>query len=494
MGGKNGWYLIPLLGTGLCLIYLAAATTGVVYSDYIRLINSYLPDVWNPNKFFVADVLVRIPVNYLGRMVNTTFFGYSATFDMVLGVLSLGASGMVLTVYCQKKKIGFFWYLLLMFLLFSLNKWEMLTNGTGWCHFLAFWGFYYHYLVLDRVWEKRGRERAGELSLEEKKKDNRDRRLLMLLPWVLTLGAAGPYCGAYSAVLLLAYGIGFLLDWKDEKKADWRYGIYALHVFVPLLLYLISNSFTVQEYAGATGRSVGEVLSDNAALFPKFLIKGFSSMVLGEEAMMTYLARLNRGMALGYLAGCLVLSGYLLALGMQVYYRIYQKTILPLMFILWGGMNHLLVLAARWIFENSDYGMSSRYALQYQVGVLGMLLTFALAGKWEKDRNRKKEAKESKKRQGIRVCWLAALGLSGILLCGNLCTTWREIKTAPYRKEYAMEVEKMALHYQDVPDDELESRFQYRHGPEKIRRALGILEEQGWNVYRKKSQKENDKE
>lgn len=494
---KNGWYWIPLLGTGLCLIYLAAATTGVVYSDYIRLINSYLPDVWNPEKFFVVDVLVRIPVNYLGRIMNTAFFGYSATFDMVLGVFSLGASGMVLAAYCRRKDIGWFWYLLLMFLLFSLNKWEMLTNGTGWCHFLAFWGFYYHYLVLDRVWENRRRERAGELSAQEKTRDKNDRRRLMVLPWVLTLGAAGPYCGAYSAVLLLTYGAGFFLDWKEEKKADWRYGIYAAHVLVPLLLYLISNSFTVQEYAGTTGRGIGEVLSDNAVLFPKFLVKGFSSMVLGEEAMMTYLAKLNRGMALGYLAGCLVLAGYLLALGMQVYYRIYRTSVLPLMFILWGGMNHFLVLAARWIFENSDYGMSSRYALQYQVGVLGMLLTFALAGKWEKDRkkgqaNEKLETQGRRRRQGIRICWLAALGISGVLFLGNLCTTWREVKTAPYRKAYAREVEKMALHYQDVPDDELESRFQYRHGPERIRRALGILEEQGWNVYRNSSAREND--
>lgn len=475
---KYGWYLIPLAGTVLCMIYIAAATTDVVYSDYIRLINSYLPDVWNPKKFLVADVLVRIPVNYLGRIVNTAFFGYSATFDMVLGVLSLGASGMVLAAYCRKKDIGIFWYLLLMFLLFSLNKWEMLTNGTGWCHFLAFWGFYYHYFVLDRVWERRKRERAGALSHEEKKEDRRDRRRLCLLPWILTLGAAGPYCGAYSAVLLLTYGTAFLLERKEEGRADWRYGIYAVHVFLPLVLYMISNSFTVQEYAGTTGRSVGEVLGDNAALFPKFFIKGFSSMVLGEEAMMTYLARLNRGMALGYLAGILVMAGYLLALWMQVRYGIYQTSLLPLMFMFWGGMNHLLVLAARWIFENSDYGMSSRYALQYQVGILGMLLTFALAGKRDKDRKR-----EGKPRK-LRLGWLAALCISGVLFGGNLCTTWREIKTAPYRKAYAKEVEKMALDYRNVPDDELESRFQYRHGPEKIRNALGILEEQGWNVYR----------
>ena len=180
------------------------------------------------------------------------------------------------------------------------------------------------------------------------------------------------------------------------------------------------------------------------------------------------------GMALGYLIGFLVLAGYFLALWMQIRYSVYQKTVLPLMFILWGGLNHLLVLSARWIFEKSSYGMSSRYALQYQVGIFGILLTFAIVKKW----------RFAEKKAAQRACWLAALGISGILFAGNCCTTWREIKTAPCRKEYAREVENMALHYRDVPDDKLEARFQYHHGPEKIRRALGILEEQGWNVFR----------
>ena len=42
---------------------------------------------------------------------------------------------------------------------------------------------------------------------------------------------------------------------------------------------------------------------------------------------------------------------------------------------------------------------------------------------------------------------------------------------------------EIALHYQDAPDDELERRMQYHHGPEKIRSALSILEEQKWNIF-----------
>ncbi len=47
-----------------------------------------------------------------------------------------------------------------------------------------------------------------------------------------------------------------------------------------------------------------------------------------------------------------------------------------------GGMNHLMVLVSRYIFmPNDKYGMSSRYALQYQIGIIGIFLTFALAAK-----------------------------------------------------------------------------------------------------------------
>ena len=68
---------LPVLGVLFYLYYLHIATIDMIYSDYIRLINSYLPDVWNPEKFFVADLLTRIPMNYLVRGINVTFFDYT---------------------------------------------------------------------------------------------------------------------------------------------------------------------------------------------------------------------------------------------------------------------------------------------------------------------------------------------------------------------------------------------------------------------------------
>ena len=84
------YVLFPIAGILFCLWYVCSATSDVVYSDYIRLINSYLPDVWNPDKFFVADIFTRIPINFLSRGINVTWFGFSVRFDQILGILGLG--------------------------------------------------------------------------------------------------------------------------------------------------------------------------------------------------------------------------------------------------------------------------------------------------------------------------------------------------------------------------------------------------------------------
>ena len=90
---KCVYWGLPVIGVLFYLLYLHRSAIDMVYSDYIRLINSYLPDVWNPEKFFVPDLLTRIPVNYFERGINVSLFGYSVTFDRVMGVLSFGLIG-----------------------------------------------------------------------------------------------------------------------------------------------------------------------------------------------------------------------------------------------------------------------------------------------------------------------------------------------------------------------------------------------------------------
>lgn len=470
---KYFYYGLPVLATVLLLWYIKAATCNIVYTDYIRLVNSYLPDVLNPAKFFVPDVLTRIPVHYLGRIINCWLFDYSTTFDMVLGVLGLGLSGLVLADYCRKQKLGAGWYLFLVLILFGLNKWEMLNNGTGWGHFLAFAGFYYHYVVFDRVIG--GREKPH------------DRIWLLVLPAVITLGVAGPYCAVYSAVMILFYGGAAWVQMRKQKRdpkrqkslselhqvaGEVRYWIFGcISVMVPFLLYLWSNSYAVEDHAGAVDITLGEALVSATGFFPRFLLKSLASMVVGGESLKLWAREGKIVDSQMYLLGAVVAAGYLLALYLNWRYRLYQKTILPLMLLVAGMGNHGIVLISRFIFLDESYGMSSRYALQYQVGLLGIVLTIGLL--W--------------RRIGSKVCRAAAGAFCIILLAGHGYTNYRECRMAPHREDYVERIAELALRFEEVSDDELRGNFEYRPSrPDsgaKIRQALTILKDNGWNVF-----------
>lgn len=455
---KMIYYGLPLLGTLFCLIYIRAATCDIVYTDYIRLVNTYLPDVWNPEKFFVPDVLTRIPIHYLGRIVNVMLFGYSTTFDMALGAVGLGLSGLVLGMYCRKQNVGMAWYLLLLFLLFGLDKWEMLTNGTGWGHFMAFAGFYYHYLVFDRVWHG-----------PEKK---HDRIRLMVLPFVITLGMAGPYCAVYSAVMLLAYAAAWLMERTGRRKI-WFAG--AVCVVVPLLLYLWSNSYAVEDHAGAVDVGLLDLAAAAPDFFPRFLLKALASMVVGGETLQQWIADgvITDGMA--YLLGAFLAAAYLLALVLNWKYRLYERTLMPLMLLFAGMGNHAIVLISRYIFVKENYGMSSRYALQYQAGLLGIVLTFALL--WRQ---------LGRLRAAVSVR-LAAGAVCLVLFAGHGYTDYVEWKKAPYREAYGRNIEAVAVQFEQVSDEVLRETFDYRKSrPDsgaKVRSALRILKDHGWNVF-----------
>ncbi len=536
---KYFYFILPVLGVLFYLLYLHTAAIDMVYSDYIRLINSYLPDIWDPKKFFVPDLLTRIPVNYLERAINVTFFGYSVTFDRVLSVLCFGVSACIIAGYSYQKQISFGWYAVIMAVMFSLNKWEMLYNGTGWAHFLAFACFYYNYRLLDKVYGNEYGARAGAMTgagstadaerrtgagsgTDTKRRTGagvRSRVLLFILPPIITLGVAGPYCAIYTVTLVLAYLFlflnadkhspassarstkrrvrgGCLCQWElkaptDRSRSDcvheqvakrianvrftkrvWNRCGLILALFdavIPFLIYLWSNSQAVYEYSGAAGGSLAQNLLKEPVFFIKFLLKSFASMVFGVELIDRHLTGIP-GKA-WCLLGLLVILAYFMALWLNFSSGLAERTILPLMLLAGGGMNHLMVLVSRWIFMPNDcYGMSSRYALQYQIGIIGILLTFALVWKEETHKKTRRRA--------------AMVLTASVLLAGNLLTTAEEFSFGRHRKSHNLEVKQILMNFEQESEETLKAALEYRKPG--TREALTILKENGWNIFREK--------
>ena len=193
-----------------------------------------------------------------------------------------------------------------------------------------------------------------------------------------------------------------------------------------------------------------------------------------------------------YLVGAGVLGSYFLALWMNFHYGIYKKTLVPLMFLAGGGMNHLVVMVSRWIFMKDTYGMSSRYALQFQVGILGIFLTFAFVWKMQNARKQNKEESETKRgraqTQTGKNTWLditvkmLTLAIAAGILAGNMMTTKAELSKAPYRKIYNLEVKEILLDFENQDDDVLKQKLEYSKPGKK--EALRILRDNGLNIFK----------
>ena len=473
MGRKMVTRLLPLFGFLFLTAYVRSASADIVYSDYIRLVNTYLENVWSFRPYMHGDILTRIPANYPERILNVVLFRYSTMFDMMLGAFFLALSAWVAGRYCERKQLPVILTALVLGFIFSLNKWEMLTNGSGWIHFAAFALFWYHYLVWDRYLAGEGKRG--------------DRLRLLLLPWITILFFSGPYCGVYAVTMLIAdlflLAAGHLRQEnvsREERREDIRAAVIRMAcTFLPLCLYLLSRAHSVEERAGATTESIGQVISARSLLLPVMFVRSFSSMVLGAEAAEHW----GIGKSASILLGLLVIGCYAYAFLLNFRRRIYEKTTFPLLLLTSGFLNHMLVTASRWIFLNDAYGMSSRYALQYQAGIAGILLTLAVSQREDLcgtgvpvSGDAGKEAEKRKREKK------AAVLITAVFLAGSLLTTGREIHMAPYREEHFIAMRDTALHFESRTDEELKDVLQY-HDPVRTRKALGLLRERGLNVF-----------
>lgn len=492
--GKEGKLPIALLLLSFLmalaiLFYVLLSTTDVLYSDYIRLVNSYLGKPFQLGDLLQKDILTRIPLTYFFREINRHSFGYTLIFDRALGVLGLFLASKPLLLFMRKKQLSFLQQLLFLLLFYSLNKWEMLLNGSGYIHFLAFSAFYDYFYALDQAFSKK-----SSLFV-----------LSIYPPFILLV--AGPYC---LAVFLSCFALFFFL--ALGKKLWDRKGTILLLISngLCLFLYLLSNHYAVYEYAGAESISLREVLQNHLLFVVKFIFYGFSSMLVSGENLEKLL---RDGVIQGkgvVLLGAFVLFFYVLMILLYIW-RFFASTrngggkvfskkndgapslnqgqkeavnpieknpiaaensgetfyfgLLPGLLLLHGLASHALVFLTRYMFLKESYAFQSRYALQYQSALLGAFLLLFL---W-KNENRASLGQKARTAQGrLAVC----LMISGIFLLGTLWTDSSEWGKSMYRREH---YERMWSYSHDLSaysDEELEDVFEYRHGGERIRKAI----------------------
>lgn len=459
------YLILPILGILFTILYIGSASVDVVYSDYIRIINEYLSDVTNISRLLVPDVLTRIPMTYLARLVNVLSFDYSVTFDRALCVLGLGIMAMISAGYLYRHEISLVWQAAFYIVLFSLNKWEILLNGTSWPHLISFGLFFASYWCLDLVWN-------GE-------SESREELMLCSFPIIMLL-FAGEYIVSYACTMILICALGILLGGANSMAGKREHAIFKRVIIssaFALFLYILSRHFAVWEHAGATEQGLLETVAANPKFLPKFFIKSFAGTVLGKEVIDSIVpggAAMPGKLVL--ITGSIVMLGYLFALVLYFQNDLLEKTVFPLMLIISGGANHVLVTMARWIFLREDYALSSRYGAQFMVGILGIILVFAMF-----NRQRRPYRRVDERRRNITRAF--AGGLTILIVLGNCYTDWRELRIARYRKANYKQMAEALVDYEQYDEEELVKVLEWHKDPSELYSAIEILKDNRLNVF-----------
>ena len=491
---------VSILCTVFLGFYILSASTDIVYSDYIRLTNSYLGEPFSFHDLMTKDILTRIPVSFLFREINIAFFHYSITFDRFLGLFGLFLTSIPLFLFMAKRRIGVFFSVSLLLIFYSLNKWEMLLNGSGYAHFLSFALFYlFFYLLSERVGKG-----SSLLSLS-------------VFPFLFLL-TGGPYAIAVYGATILSLFFLFLAGKIRDKRGSL---VLLLSSFVSTFLYFLSNHYAVYEYAGAKSISLKEVLFTKMTFVLKFFGFGFSSLLFSGENLEEWLSSgAVQGKQLFLLGGLILLFFLLMALLFLKDLFFGEKRgekdksltgLFPALLLLHGLLSFALVFLSRYIFLRPEYAVQSRYALQYQSALLGALLLLYLktAGEQEvrvEKRNRDREIEDRKKGEKVKkdenvesvklagdvdkkaeprraLLRIISVGITLLFLVGTLHTAKTELLKAPYRRLHYETMLHSVNRIEEMDEEELERLYEYRHGKERILKAFSILKERKLNCF-----------
>lgn len=459
------YIMFPAVGVLFMLFYIQRAGADVIYSDYIRIVAEYLPDVDNLEKLLTPDILTRIPATFFARFINVESFGYSVVFDRVLGVAGLGIMAIVLVRFIYLHEIGFLAQTAVFLVLFSLIKWEILLNGTAWAHLVSFGLFFINYLMADKLWR-------GETSPMEE-------FFLLLFPLGLLL-FAGEYIASYAVTMVILSIFGSLMGGLSNfniKQIQRIFRRILIFTIISLLIYMFSRSFAVWEHTGATDQSFWEVLNQDPLYLVVFFFKTFTGAFLGRETIENFFGSglpLNEYVVI--FLGILIFLGYLLAFYLYFRSELFEESVFPMILLMSGFINHLLVTFSRWIFLDTNYALSSRYSSQFMIGIIGMFLIFAMYRKhiWPLRRMSRK----LRKSLGI-----LSVALMVLIIAGNCYTTYQEIEKARFREENFTLMYEMVANYRDYSAKELKSALEWTKDESTMYQAFEILEENRLNVF-----------
>lgn len=475
--------MVSLVGFIFLLNYIYNSSIDLILSDYIRIVNNYLENVFDFKYLFSIEFITRVPITYLMRIINVIFFKYSVFFDKIIGIIFLTLFNIMICNYVSNKISNYvlkiFSILSISLISFSLVQWEMILNGTGYPHYMTIFLITVIFYICDKYF--------GSISYGKSSMNEKNGFILLLFTIVATSFIfAGSYQVAYlSSIFIFSIAYSFYIKGKkisivsDKSIIKRNICIMTECVLCIILYYISSNSGEVLSPVGFKDVSLIQLLITDIKFPIKFLLNSLSSSIIGVETIEVYKNLLFAGNnKFIYIISIIYIIVILTTIFLYFKFKLKLKLkyiFLELMFFT-GCVNYALVFLARFKFLDVSYGMSSRYGIQYMFLSISIIsILFIIIDKFV--------AKNNIKIKSV-LCALILIIPIIFINSGNIITTKDELNKMVARKMYYINAENVALNIENYSDEDLKNVFEYRRSAESIKMAFKILKDKKYNIYK----------
>lgn len=454
---ENKLFIFVLLSVFfIYIIYINRSAANIIFQDQYDFLG-FIERYFNGNLKFIDLWQSHMEHRTLGYnilfVINAKYFDLNTLYEMYLGSIFLVITS-VLLFRQYKKSLNFdtsklwttFAFIPIVLIVFSLNQWENIVFGLGMSIFLRMMFFLLTFITFDNML-------SGKSSTP----------FVILLTLSILLFGAG-YSPAIVVSMVLILVLKIYIDRKTSKERNIKSLltiIIASSILFLIYFYKIYDKNMVNNTTGITEKV--EFILNNPIMAIKFLLSSFSSSLIGLNFLNKYFDDVGI-----LILGVFVIIIYLSSLILFIKVKMYEKTYLPLLLIIYSLIIYGLILIGR-LDYGVKYGMSSRYVTDTQYGIVGAtwIFIFYLFNKI------KRKIVDFKSYIFILICIF-------LVSASQLIIFFTEWNIGPYRQENFNQLRDIAIYPELYHDSDFEN-FQYPI--DKVKDGLEILKKNNLNVF-----------
>lgn len=451
----------PIWGTIILflisVIWLSNSIAEVPIMDFWRYINDLTEkvfmgefsfnDMWSTmggHREGFAYLMIAFNIRYLKLNLNLwTYLGSFVTLVTCVAIYAYYNKSVIIgDIKIDKvKKILFLFF---PFILFSFNQWEIYTLPFAFSFTLRRLFYLIMFFLIEKI----------ILDYDSVKKYNFEIVVFLLF---LVLFISGGYLPALIGAIVFCFLLDSVLNYKDRKYIPKRYIILTLIMMIGLIIYTIGLS------------GINENGQEIKNMFSLDLFKGIFIM-LGSSIVDTLFAD-RYGINLVLFIGIIVSLIYLISLILFFHKKMWRYTYLPILLIVYSGINILVIYFARAGIYGIGYLISSRYSCETICGIIGIvyILIYTFIDEYS----------NLEKNKFIDVTRLIGLTLIFLILSASYSA---EYAFSSNRKEYMKNLIVMMKNIEDYTDEDLEV-FQ-ANDPVMVRNGIKLMKKYNLGIFK----------